>query len=136
MAQSRPVPGIDGPTMASQWFLEFLGRFQMLIGDKPSVARASWVVEALPPSVSIVEHHVIRSILTDYAARLCLSAGQGVDQPQVVSLLDVATEREDTHALTAQFIHVIEMCGLTHVTGGDAVDSRVPKALMAIEREY
>ena len=122
--------------MASQWFLEFLRRFQILVGDKPSVARADWVIEALPPSVSIVEHHVIRSILTDYAARLCLSVGQGVDQRRVVSLLDVATEREDTRALTTQFVHVIELCGRTRETGGDAVDARVPKALMEIARQY
>ena len=122
--------------MASQWFLEFLGRFQMLIGDKPSVARAGWVVDALPASVSIVEHHVIRSILTDYAARLCLSAVRGVAQPQVVSLLDVATQREDTHALTTRFVQVIELCARTSESGADAVDPRVPKALMAIARDY
>ena len=110
--------------MTSQWLREFLRRCQILIGDQPSAAKASWVVEALPASVSIVEHHVVRSILTEYAARVCRSVGPSIDQRHLVSLLDVATERGDARALTAQFVRVIELCARTRETGADALDSR------------
>ena len=117
--------------MASHWFLEFLRRVQILIGDHPSVARAAWVVRALPASVSVVEHHVVRSILTDYAARICRSAGPGVDQHQVVSLLDVASEQGDTLALTNQFMHVIVLCVRTRGAGADGLRARSSRNAIA-----
>lgn len=122
--------------MTSQWLREFLRRCQILIGDQASAARAGWVVEALPVSVSVVEHHVVRSILTDYAARVCRRVGQSIDQRYLVSLLDVATERGDARALTARFVRVIELCAQRRETGAAALDSRAGKALDEIACRY